>query len=47
VPLDSGMRYDNPWAAARFGATKITIADTAGKLDLDFARGTRVASSSQ
>ena len=43
VALDTGKRYDNPWALANFGASAITIADTAGKLKLDFARGTRVA----
>jgi hypothetical protein len=46
VPLDHGKRYDNPWAVANFGASSITIADTAGALTLDFGRGTRVATES-
>ncbi len=45
VPLDSGKRYDNPWASAPVGAQQITIMDTAGNLELDFAASTRVASS--
>jgi hypothetical protein len=44
VALDTGKRYDNPWALANFGAAAITIADTAGALKLDFAHGTRVTS---
>jgi hypothetical protein len=39
------MRYDNPWAQARFDTSKITIADTAGSLDLDFEDGERRAQS--
>jgi hypothetical protein len=45
VALDAGKRYDNPWALADFGASQITIADTAGSLKLDFAASTRVAMS--
>jgi hypothetical protein len=44
VALDTGKRYDNPWALANFGASAITIADTAGALKLDFAHGSRVTS---
>ena len=44
VALDTGKRYDNPWALADFGASAITIADTAGALKLDFAHGSRVTS---
>ena len=47
VALDSGKRYDNPWASAPVGARQITIADTAGDLKLDFATSTRVASSTK
>ena len=36
-PLDTGKRYDNPWALVPFGATQLTIADKAGALQLDFA----------
>jgi hypothetical protein len=43
VALDSGMRYDNPWAHAAFDAPKVTIADTAGSLELDFENGERRA----
>ncbi len=44
VPLDTGKRYDNPWALADFGAQQITIADKAGALKLDFAKVTRSVS---
>ena len=44
VALDTGKRYDNPWALADFGASAITIADKAGALKLDFAHGSRVTS---
>jgi hypothetical protein len=43
VRLDGGMRYDNPWARAEFDASKVTIADKAGSLELDFTTGTRRA----
>ena len=45
VALDSGKRYDNPWALVPFGAQQITIVDTAGDLKLDFATSSRTASS--
>ncbi len=45
VPLDSGRRYDNPWAVAEFDTPKVTIADAAGGVALDFTHGTRVVSS--
>ena len=45
VPLDSGKRYDNPWAVVPFGAQQLTIADEAGTLRLDFATTSRNATS--
>jgi hypothetical protein len=45
VPLNTGMRYDNPWARAAFDAPSITIADTAGSLVIDFTTGSRTAAS--
>ena len=45
VALDTGKRYDNPWAVADVGAAQLTIADEAGSLKLDFAASTRVAAS--
>ncbi len=45
VPLNSGKRFDNPWALADVGAVQITIADAAGDLKLDFAANSRTASS--
>ena len=45
VALDSGKRYDNPWALVPFGSQQLTIADKAGDLKLDFATTTRTASS--
>src|SRR6185437_14313873 len=45
IALDTGKRYDNPWALADFGASQITIADKAGALKLDFADSTRTATS--
>lgn len=43
VPLDTGKRYDNPWASVKFGATRVVVADAAGALVLDFASVTRTA----
>jgi hypothetical protein len=45
VALDTGKRYDNPWAVADFGSPQLTIADTAGSLKLDFSTSTRAATS--
>ena len=45
IALDTGKRYDNPWAVADFGSQQLTIADKAGALKLDFARTTRTATS--
>ncbi len=45
TPLNTGKRYDNPWALADFDSSKITIADKAGDLRLDFANDSRSASS--
>jgi len=45
IPLDTGKRYDNPWAFADFDTQQITIADTAGDLRLDFGASKRKASS--
>ena len=45
VALDTGQRYDNPWALVPFGSQQMTIADTAGSLKLDFATASRTASS--
>jgi hypothetical protein len=45
VALNSGQRYDNPWALVPFGAKQLTIADKAGDLRLDFATSSRTASS--
>ncbi len=45
VPLNSGKRFDNPWALADVGAAQITIADAAGDLKLDFAANSRTVSS--
>jgi hypothetical protein len=42
IALDSGHRYDNPWARAEIGAQRIAIADGEGDLRLDFAAFTRV-----
>ena len=47
TPLATGKRFDNPWALANVGSKQITIADTAGKLELDFATATRTASSTR
>ncbi len=47
TPLDTGKRFDNPWSVANVGSQQITIADTAGKLDLDFATASRTASSTR
>ena len=41
VPLNTGKRFDNPWALADVGAQQITIADAAGDLKLDFATNRR------
>ena len=43
-PLNTGKRYDNPWALADFDQPKITIADKAGDLRLDFGRAKRTVS---
>ena len=45
TPLNTGKRYDNPWSLAAFDTSKITIADAAGDLRLDFADASRAASS--
>ena len=45
TPLNTGKRYDNPWALADFDTPQIKIADTAGDLRLDFANASRSASS--
>ncbi len=45
VALNSGMRYDNPWARVLVGARQFSIADAAGDLTLDFDTSTRMASS--
>lgn len=45
VPLNSGKRFENPWASATVGALQYTIADAAGDLKLDFATNTRTVSS--
>ena len=45
IALDTGKRYDNPWALVPFGAQQMTISDKAGDLKLDFATSTRTASS--
>jgi hypothetical protein len=45
IALDAGHRYDNPWAKTPVGAQQITIADTRGSVALDFAAGTRTATS--
>ena len=45
VALDTGKRYDNPWAVAGFDTPQITIADKAGDLRLDFSRAERSVSS--
>jgi hypothetical protein len=45
VALDTGKRYDNPWALVPFGSQQLTIADKAGTLALDFATSTRTATS--
>ena len=47
TPLNTGKRFDNPWALANVGAQQITIADAAGNLKLDFGAVTRTASSSR
>jgi hypothetical protein len=47
TPLNTGKRFDNPWAVANVGAQQITIADTAGNLKLDFANVTRTASATR
>ena len=44
MPLNTGKRYDNPWALADFDQPKITIADKAGDLRLDFSRAKRTVS---
>jgi hypothetical protein len=45
VPLDTGKRYDNPWALVPFGSQQLTIADKAGSLKLDFATTSRTVAS--
>ena len=44
VPLNTGKRFDNPWAVADFDTPQITIADKAGDVRLDFSRGSRSVS---
>ncbi len=41
VTLDTGMRYDNPWSHAAFGASVVRIADRLGGVTLDFGTGKR------